>query len=377
MTQNTGNLVLLTHEFSPFRGGVAVYCEELAAALPRAGKPVHVWCGGLAPDPPGDKFGFPVTRLVPGASLRAGAVTAFAREIFRRRAALDGADVLLASVGAHWAWMIATTLRPVRCRSITSLLYGSEVLKFERSPFWKFMARRFYRRVDHVLAISEFTRSLIQQGFLGPEVESIGLAPCACSSAAARPVTVRPVEDGRTRVLTLARVHPRKGQLDVARALALLPAEWRSRVVYQLGGAGDERYLDEVRRTCRSAGIGCEVLGPISPESLAATYAQCDLYAMTSRTLAASVEGFGITYLEAGFHGKPVLGYRSGGAAEAVVDGETGLLVDEGDLPSLAQACQRLIADPALRRTLGEKGRQHAARFSWDATARVVMEMVG
>ena len=98
---------------------------------------------------------------------------------------------------------------------------------------------------------------------------------------------------------------------------------------------------------------------------------------MTSRSLPRSVEGFGIAYLEAGFHGKPVVGYRSGGAAEAIVDGETGLLVEEGNITALAGAFQRLVTHAALRQRLGEGGRRHATRFSWDATARIVMEVAG
>jgi glycosyltransferase involved in cell wall biosynthesis len=97
---------------------------------------------------------------------------------------------------------------------------------------------------------------------------------------------------------------------------------------------------------------------------------------MASRSLPKSVEGFGIAYLEAGFHGKPVVGYRSGGASEAIVDGETGLLVNEGDLTALAAALQRLVTDLALRRKLGEAGRNHAASFSWDATARIVLSVL-
>ena len=87
------------------------------------------------------------------------------------------------------------------------------------------------------------------------------------------------------------------------------------------------------------------------------------------------MEGFGIAYLEAGFHAKPVIGYRSGGAAEAVVDGQTGLLVEEGNITALAGAFQRLLTDTELRQRLGRGGRSHAARFSWDATVRIVMEI--
>jgi glycosyltransferase involved in cell wall biosynthesis len=184
-------------------------------------------------------------------------------------------------------------------------------------------------------------------------------------------------DDGRIRILTLARVHPRKGQLDTARALARLPAEFRSRIVYQIGGIGDTPYLRQVEAVCREAGVGFEHLGQINPDTLAGTYHQCDICAMTSRSLPKSVEGFGISYLEAGFHGKPVVGYLSGGAVEAVVDGETGLLVNEGDIAALADAFQRLLVDSALRQRLGDGGRRHAARFSWDVMAGIVLSSIG
>jgi glycosyltransferase involved in cell wall biosynthesis len=56
------------------------------------------------------------------------------------------------------------------------------------------------------------------------------------------------------------------------------------------------------------------------------------------------------------------------------VDGGTGLLVEEGDITALSKALQQLVTDPALRQRLGEGGRRHAASFSWDTTARIVME---
>src|SRR5207249_8219609 len=135
--------------------------------------------------------------------------------------------------------------------------------------------------------------------------------------------------------------------LDTAQALARLPRELRERIVYQAGGSGEAAYRRQVEKVCRTADIAFEYLGEVSPDCLAATYNRCDIYAMTSRTLPTSVEGFGITYLEAGFHGKPVVCYRSGGATEAVIDRETGLSVEEGDLPALTDAFRRLVTDPS------------------------------
>jgi len=259
---------------------------------------------------------------------------------------------------------------------VLSVLHGSEILRFRGSGFWRFWARRFFPRVECVFTVSKYSQSLLEQGFLAPLARRIVIARCAASTAAMRPCAAAARHDGKIRVLTLARVHPRKGQLDTAQALARLPAQYRSRIIYQIGGTGDASYLRRVEGACREAGIGFEPLGQINRDRVAATYQQCDICAMTSRRLPRSVEGFGISHLEAGFHGKPVVGYRSGGAVEAVVDGETGLLVNEGDIPALADAFERLLADSALRQRLGEGGRRHAATFSWDATARIVMSSI-
>jgi len=366
-------IVIVTHEFVPFRGGVATYSAELAAALHRAGQIVEVWAPDYGARGAREELVFPVARLRAGGSLGFWDMVQFARQLAARRAQLEPATVLLGSVGAHMAFMILMPLSRVKCRRVVSLLHGSEVLRFERNPFWRFWARRFFPHVECVLTVSRFSRSLIERSFLSSLIRQIVMAPCSCSTAAMRSDGVVKPGDDKVRVLTLARVHPRKGQLDTAQALALLPPELRAKVIYQVGGKGDEGYLRQVEQTCRNAGVALDYLGEIT-DTLARTYQQCDIFAMTSRTLPKSVEGFGITYLEAGFHGKPVVGYRSGGATEAVVDGETGLLVEEGDIAALTKALQRLVNDPALRQRLGKGGRRHAASFSWDTTARIVIE---
>jgi len=366
-------VIIVTHEFTPFRGGAATYAEELAAALHRLGRPVEVWTADYGADSTKDDFAFPVRRLSAGGSLRVPHMFQFTRELWERREQLEHATVLLASVGAHMAFMILVSFTQIRSQCIVPLLHGSEALRFRRNPIWRLLARRFYRQVDRVATVSRFSKSLLEQSRLLPSSRPIILAPGACSSAAARLVSDEAKRDGPIRILTLARVHPRKGQLETARALALLPPELRCKIIYSVAGTGDSSYLERVEKTCRDAGVAFEYLGLIEADSIATVYAHCDIYAMTSRTLRRSVEGFGITYLEAGFHGKPVVAYRTGGASEAVIDGETGLLVEEGNLQGLSDVFSRLIREPALRERLGSAGRRHAAQFSWDATARALL----
>src|SRR5262249_13394061 len=172
--------------------------------------------------------------------------------------------------------------------------------------------------------------------------------------------------------LTLARLHPRKGQLQTAQAFGLLSPEFKRRVRYVMAGDGSRAYRDQVESACRDAGIRYEFRTMASPDERSSFYAACDVFVMTSVRLRDNVEGFGISYLEASIHGKPNLAFRSGGVEEAVLHDRTGLIVEEGDLPGLAREMQRLMDDAELRRRLGAAGRDFARGFSWDHAARAL-----
>ena len=82
-------------------------------------------------------------------------------------------------------------------------------------------------------------------------------------------------------------------------------------------------------------------------------------------------ELLGLSVLEAMASGTPVVASRLGGIPEVVVDGETGFLVEPGDVAGLRDRVGRVLGDPRLARRLGENGRELAVdRFSWTACAR-------
>jgi phosphatidylinositol alpha-1,6-mannosyltransferase len=87
-------------------------------------------------------------------------------------------------------------------------------------------------------------------------------------------------------------------------------------------------------------------------------------------------EGFGIVYLEAGAYGKPVVAGNVGGARDAVLDGETGLLVDPQDPLAVSEAIVRLLRDEPLARALGAAGRARAQAHAWPTVARRVEELL-
>ncbi|MGB0035864.1 MAG: glycosyltransferase family 4 protein, partial [Candidatus Acidiferrales bacterium] len=141
--------------------------------------------------------------------------------------------------------------------------------------------------------------------------------------------------------------------------------------VYWIVGGGDDRPRLESR--ARELGIADSVhfAGAVSTEELDVCYDRCCVFAMPARTepntRVPRGEGFGIVFLEAMAHSKPVVGPRVGAPVEFIRSGEHGLLVDPTDSREVAEALIELLEDPARARRMGEAGREWVAReFSFD-----------
>ena len=112
--------------------------------------------------------------------------------------------------------------------------------------------------------------------------------------------------------------------------------------------------------------------GSVPWEELPAHYDAGDVFAMPCRTRRGGleVEGLGIVFLEASATGLPVVAGRSGGSPDAVLDGETGHVVDGRSVADVAAVISRLLGDPARGRAMGERGRQWVEQeWRWDVLA--------
>ena len=120
--------------------------------------------------------------------------------------------------------------------------------------------------------------------------------------------------------------------------------------------------------------------GAVSDGDLGEWYQRAAVFAMLSRESAADggAEGYGLTFVEAGAWGKPVVGGNSGGIPDAVIDGVTGLLVPPTNVAAIADALLRILKDPEFAARLGAQGRDRAVHeLSWPnftaAFARTLM----
>ncbi len=183
--------------------------------------------------------------------------------------------------------------------------------------------------------------------------------------------------DGERIVLSVARLMPRKGIDTAIDALPALLAAGH-RLVYAVAGTGPD--LPRLRARAAERGVAhcVNFLGTVADHDLAGLYAASDLFVLPVREEPGDeVEGFGIVYLEAAASGLPVVAGASGGVADAVQNGETGILVRPEDPNAARVAISRLLDDDALHRRLATAGRSAVEQyFNWDRAASEVFAIL-
>jgi len=172
-------------------------------------------------------------------------------------------------------------------------------------------------------------------------------------------------------ILTVARLVPHKGQDMGIRALATLSRDFPNLRYIMVGEGHDELRL---RSIARELGVTDKVgfVGAMRDDELPEAYATSTIYLGASRVdKEINVEGFGISFLEAGASGIPSVAGDSGGVRSAVRDGETGIVVPPTDADSITEAIRSLLLNPERRKQMGLAAR-HAVEthYNWDRVAR-------
>jgi len=237
------------------------------------------------------------------------------------------------------------------------------------------LARRAQVAVDNgttrlctwVVAVSDATRAaLVAQGY--PQDRTVTVHNGIDAQEAALAATLEPTTPGPV-LLEIGRLCDVKGQRDL---IAALPRLARTDVTLLLVGEDLESggaYRTALERRARELGLGDRVRLLGRRNDVPALLAAADALVLPS-----SIEGLPLVVLEAMAAGRPVVATSVGGTPEAVVDGETGLLVPAGDVDALARAIDVLLGDPELARRLGEAGKRRVReRFDADAAAQRVL----
>lgn len=234
-----------------------------------------------------------------------------------------------------------------------------------------FMEDLSIRRADRLLSASRSLAEFTADHHQIP-IDRIDVVDGAVDTDAFSPHPAPAERRDDMRLLFVGSIAANKGVLTVFEAFArLAPAHPELSLV--IAGTGDQELIERIREDALRAGVAdrIELLGFVEHNDLPAVYRSADLLAAPSQYEG----GLGMVYLEAMACGVPVIATAAGGAAEAVVHGETGLLLRAGDIDETTAAIQTLLSDPRLRSRMGEAGRTRVEqRFAIDPYARRVAD---
>jgi phosphatidylinositol alpha-1,6-mannosyltransferase len=298
------------------------------------------------------------------------------------------AVTLASSLGAEFVWCgnlkpAAYPARWVRQRLGTPygvLLHGGDLLilrqQAERSRLKRRTARTLLESAAVLVTNSRWTADLcavvLQEIGIALRQDLIQTVPLGTDPRRFHPdlpqAEIRSRYDlhGRRWLLSVARLTRHKGIDSGIVALAGLAAEYPD-LGYAIAGSGDE--LPALKRLAAELGVADRVrfLAKVPDQDLPGLYNCAEVYLGLSRLMNERVEGFGISLLEAGACGIPVVATRTGGIPEAVRDGESGILVDPDHPEQVAATLRTLLNDRSLAERLGAGGRSGVERYyNWD-----------
>ena len=238
------------------------------------------------------------------------------------------------------------------CRSIIAT-HGVEV--WQPMFWWRTLALRLASKVT---APSTYTAQALLD-IQRIQTESVVVIPWALDPGfnliADEGTSLSPEFPSRRILLTVSRLASSDGYKGVDTVIQAFKfvREKIPEVYYVILGDGDQRA--RLERIATEIGVGDHVFfaGFVPDEELQAYYRQCEIFVMPSKG-----EGFGLVFIEAMSCGKPVIGARHGGTLDVIVEGETGFLVEYGDVAGLAQCLLHLLKNESLRIQLGEAGKK-------------------
>lgn len=277
-------------------------------------------------------------------------------------------------IGHLYLAPIGYILKLIRGIPYFLIMYGGEHQRYSKGVISSRITRGLVNKSQAIIAISRYAKDAIVRGWgdrknihiLHPGVSVERYSPDKGDKN--HPLN----NEDKFILLTVGTLVKRKGHDNVIKALHKI-RDKAPNISYLIIGKGPE--MDNLKELAyEKLGLGemVKFLGFMEDEKLVNYYNLCDVFIMPSRKTddKFGTEGFGIVYLEANACEKPVIGGRSGGVPDAVLDGETGILVDPESVDEIAEAILYLYKNPDVARRLGKNGRKRVeAEFRWEKIA--------
>lgn len=352
--------LFITNDFGPRAGGIETFVHGLIERLPRGSVVVYT---SAQPDSERfdakwlNDFGVEVIRDRSKILLPTPRVIKACQKIVKSRNLTRVAFGAAAPLG-----IMARAMRSAGAEKIVALTHGHEVWWAKVPPF-SFAIKFMSQSIDAITYLGDYTRGEISKAIsksdvnklvqIAPGIDVDHFVPTDSSELRAQLGLI-----DKSVIISVGRLVHRKGQDKLISALPAIRSEVPNVHLVLVGVGPHQKYLENLVSKLNLTDC-VTFIGRINYTELPKYICVGDIFAMPSRSrfFGLEVEGLGIVYLEASACGLPVVGGKSGGAPDAVLVGETGVVVDGTDTSEIASACIDLLNNPELCALMGATGR--------------------
>ncbi|CAB4641076.1 MAG: glycosyltransferase [Actinobacteria bacterium] len=364
-----GRTLVITNDFPPRPGGIQTFGYEIVRRFDPESVTVLTsnWEGAAEFDAAQD---FKIVRANTQTLVPSKSTLSMAREIV----VAENITRVLFGAAAPLG-LLAAPLRKLGVTNIVGMTQGHET-GWAMTPGTRQALRKIGNDTDYLTYISEYTHKKIAKALspsaaarmrrIVPGVDSTEFSPDNLSSGNQLRTELGWID--RPVIVCVSRLMARKGQDELIRALPMIQQTVANASLIIVG---DGPYRKDLERLVKKLGLEnfVHLTGKVSQTELSKWYAAGDIFAMPCRTRMGGwdVEGLGIVFLEGSATGLPVIVGDSGGAVDAVIDGETGFLVDGTNTAEIADRIAYFFANPDVAKNMGEAGRNWVTQeWTWD-----------
>ena len=365
-------ILVITTEFPPEFGGISELSVTFSRALKQAGASVRVLTSVPATSPDKDGHGLAVTRTSPVLGKKFVKILPLYWQALKL--CLVHRPQLILAMSWTQSGLVAWLIKQTLGIEYAVVANGWEINRYRSRRLVHRLMLRILGSARRIIANSSYTRGIVldlgldagRLALVNPAVDADAWPLLEDTDAMAKKCEVR----GKRVMLTTARLVERKGHAQVIRALSRLSRKYPD-LVYVLTGRGDLE--PKLKSLVAKLGLKDRVRMPgfVSARELRALYQMAEIYISPSLEVETDVEGFGISFIEAGLYATPVIAGRTGGVSDAVAHGQSGFLVDPLDVTEITDRLAQLLDDRDLRTRMGLFGRERARKeFGLDIQGR-------
>ncbi len=276
----------------------------------------------------------------------------------------------------HWKSIENISIESLKKTKSFCLIHSKEI----NHPVGSSLNKRFAKalsKADYIIANSKFTKELAIKS--GIKVKNIKIINPGCNypipvNDEANKFAAKMYGEGSPKLITVSRLDARKGHQNILMTIKNLLPKYPNLKYISIGDGDERKNLVKLKKEL-NLNKEVELIFKASEQEKVALLSHSDVFVMPSVIYKKSVEGFGITYIEAASYGKPSIGGIYGGEQDAIKNGQTGYLCDGNDLNTLYETLLKTFKNDHYK-NLGTNAFEFSKNFSWNKIIKKYIELI-